>query len=92
MMNINRSRAVDSFKQHGHLWYHGAQKLPIDIYKDIVLFFEFVERISDLVQTHRHVQEKLDNIIQEWYQAYHDQNFDHPDYGGFVEMLYRRKI
>ncbi len=91
-MNISRSRAVDSFKEYGIFWYHSAQRLPIDIYKDIILFHEFVENVKQLVHTHRRTQSHLITIVQERHEAYQTQNYDHPLYGGFIDVMIRRKI
>ncbi len=91
-MNISRSRAVDNFKKYGIFWYYSAQKLPIDIYKDIILFHEFIENIEQLIHTHYHTQSHLITIVQDRHEAYKSQNYDHPIYGGFIEVMIRRRI
>jgi hypothetical protein len=79
-MNINRSRAVDSFKQYGGFWYQSAQKLPIDVYKDIILFHEFIEIIFQLAQQHTHAQHHLIELVQDRYNHYQHQDYDHLEY------------
>ena len=91
-MNISRSRAVDTFKKYGIFWYHGAQKLPIDVYKDIILFHEFVENIAQIINTDYDNKEKLIVIVQEWHEAYISHNINHPMYGWFIEVMIRRRI
>jgi len=91
-MNINRSAAVDLFKQHGRFRYYGAQKLPIDAYKDIILLHEFAHHVMVLSHQWAHGQKQITHITQTRYQAYHDKNTEHPQYGWLIEMMYRRKI
>jgi phytoene/squalene synthetase len=91
-MNISRSHAVDTFRHYGRFWYKSAQKLPIDVYKDIILFYEFIEHILKTSQQHRNNKEQLIIIIQSWHEAYHSHNINHPDYGPCIEMMYRHRI
>lgn len=91
-MNINWSRAVDIFKQYGQLWYHGAQKFPIDAYKDVILLHEFVIKTTQLAHAGSRAQSHLKQQIEQWNQAYRAKNFDDPIYGWLIEMMYRRKI
>lgn len=91
-MNVSRSRAVDNFKQYGHFWYKSAQKLPIETYKDVILFHEFVEHVFQVSQQHRHDREQLIKIIQTWHEAYRNKNYEHPNYGPLIEMMYRHRV
>lgn len=92
-MNINRSHAVNSFRQYGHLWYHGAQTLPIDIYKDIIIFHEFIQHATHLAHhSSSQAQAQLIELIQQRDQAYRTQDYDDPDYGWLIEMMYRRRL
>lgn len=91
-MNINRSHAVDVFKQYGQLWYHGAQKFPIDAYKDVILLHEFVINTTQLAHSGPHAQSHLKQQIEQWNQVYRTKNYEDPHYGWLVEMMYRRRI
>jgi quinol monooxygenase YgiN len=78
-MNINRSHAVDNFKQYGYLRYHGAQKFPIEIYKDTILLYELVESIAHIKR--HNTRKALEDTVQLWYNAYHSKNYDDHQYG-----------
>jgi len=92
-MNIDRWHAVEIFKQYGGSWYAWAQKFPIDIYKDSILLYEFVNSIT-LLANH-HLPENLNELkstVRERNIAYRRKDIEHVEYGWIIEMTYRRKI
>lgn len=90
-MDISRSHAVDIFKKHSGLWYEWAQKFPIAVYKDILLFHEFAHSIVELAHQW-HDQQELINTIQERSDMSHLKNYDNERFGPFIELTERCKI
>lgn len=91
-MSINWSHAVDLFKKYGKFWYYGAQKLPIDAYKDVILLHEFVHEIVDLGHQWKTGRAKLSILAQQRHKAYYSKNHREQYVKPIVEMMYRRNI
>lgn len=90
-MNINRSNAVEIFKQHGRLWYYAAQKLPIESYKDIILLYEFCYQIMSLTSL-PDAKEQISLTIQNRHKAFREKSINNTEFGGLIDILLRNNL